>query len=266
MTTLLLTTFDLPAGRTLAQTARNAGWSVFALNEIPSPAIDADPVYYGGADTALAAADKFGLALLEPPLDLLARIPRPFLQRPVQFARFRDLNRLQGPTFIKPADALNKVFDAGIYSDPRDIRAQRGIPAETPVLLAEPVEWLAEFRCFVLEGKVAAYSPYLSFNRPVWRPFGQGGEKAQESAKVLSFCDRLLAQSKTLFPPALVVDVGLIEDRGWAVVEFNPAWCAGLLGADPQRVLAVLRRASQNRDTINRADKRWVIERSYRAT
>ncbi len=81
---------------------------------------------------------------------------------------------------------------------------------------------------------------------------------------MLSFCDRLLTQSKALFPPAFVVDVGLIEDRGWAVVEFNPAWCVGLLGTDPQRVLAVLRRASQNRDRVSRPDERWVIDRTIR--
>lgn len=266
MPTLLLSTFDLPSSMTLAQAARNAGWNAHALDETPSPGIDGDPIYYGGSDTALAAANRFSIALLEPPLDLLARVPHSFLQRTVEFARFQDLNRLQAPTFVKPADPLHKVFDAGIYSDPRDIRARRGVPADTPVLLAEPVEWLAEFRCFVLEGKVAASSPYLSFNRPVWRPFGQGGEKAQESAKMLSFCDRLLTQAKSLLPPAFVVDVGLIEDRGWAVVEFNPAWCAGLLGADPQRVLAVLRRASQNRAKVRQPDKRWVIERTYRTS
>jgi hypothetical protein len=261
MPTLLLSTWDLPAAKTLAQAARDTGWRAYALDETLSPAIDGDAVYYGGSDTALAAADKFNLALLEPPLDLLARMPRAFLQRSVEFARFGDLHRLRAPTFIKPADPLNKAFDAGIYSNARDIRAPRGVPAETPVLLAEPLEWLAEYRCFVLNRKVAASSPYLSFGRPVWHPFGKGGEKVHQSGQVLALYERLTAQCKTAFPPAFVVDVGLIEDRGWAIVEFNPAWCAGLLGADPKQVLAVLRRASQNRDTVSRADKRWLIKR-----
>jgi hypothetical protein len=57
------------------------------------------------------------------------------------------------------------------------------------------------------------------------------------------------------------MDVGLIEDRGWAVVEFNPAWCSGLLGADPRRVLAVLRRACPNESVVTETDRRWVVER-----
>jgi len=33
-----------------------------------------------------------------------------------------------------------------------------------------------------------------------------------------------------------VVDVGLVEGHGWAVVESNPVWCSGLLEADPAAV------------------------------
>ena len=33
---------------------------------------------------------------------------------------------------------------------------------------SEPVEWSAEYRCFIKEGEVAAWSPYISFGRPSW--------------------------------------------------------------------------------------------------
>ena len=174
-------------------------------------------------------------------------------------ARFRDLSRLKRPTFVKPADPLDRCFDAGVYADPRDIRTPRGIDPGTPVLVAEPVEWLAEFRCFVREGRVVATSPYLSFGRPVWRAWGQGGEKAVPSKDALAVCDRLLAGRSPALPPACVVDVGLVEGRGWAVVEFNPAWCSGLLGADPTAVLGVLERASRSVDGLTPEDRRWVI-------
>jgi hypothetical protein len=259
--TLLLSTLTLPSAPTLAAAAREAGWHVYALDETPFPHLADQPVYYGGSDTALAVAQRFEIALLEPPLDLLVRLPRRFLQRTVEFRLFNDLHRLKSPAFVKPADALNKAFDAGTYAEASSIRTPRGVPSQTPILLSEPVERLAEFRCFVLEGRVIASSPYLSFGRPVWRPFGKGGERATESAKVLSFCNRLLATSGVLFPPAFVVDVGLIEERGWAVVEFNPAWCAGLLGADSKRVLGVLNRACQHRKKLSREDRRWVVDR-----
>jgi hypothetical protein len=261
MPTLVLSTWSLPASRALADAALKAGWRARAFDEDPDAQVQGKVVFYGGTDVALDVAARFGLALLEPPLDLLARVPAEFRQRAVEYGRFRDLDRLKAPTFVKPADALDKAFDAGIYANPRDIRAPRGVPADTPILVAEPVEWLAEYRCFILEGEVAAWSPYLSFGRPTWKPHSRGTPGTPPPASVRAFCDRLFVRSGTAWPPAFVMDVGLIEERGWAVVEFNPAWCSGLLGADPRAVLAVLERACRERDALSREDRRWVIER-----
>jgi protein-tyrosine phosphatase len=257
-TTLLLSTRTLPAAPALADAALVIGWSVCAWDEGPLHVPGGRVVYYGRTDVVTQAAARYRLALLEPPLDLLAGLPAPLLLREVEFARFRDLSRLRRPAFVKPADPLDRWFDAGTYSDPRDIRAPRGIDPDTPVLLAEPVEWLAEFRCFVRDDQVAT-SPYLSFGKPVWRPWGQGGEKAVASKDALAVCSRLLAAVD--LPPAFVVDVGLIEGRGWAVVEFNPAWCSGLLGADPAAVLGVLERACRDVDALATEDRRWVVDR-----
>jgi hypothetical protein len=58
-------------------------------------------------------------------------------------------------------------------------------------------------------------------------------------------------------PPAFVVDVGRIDDRGWAVVEFNPVWSAGLLAADARAVLPALRRTTRKRSQLTQDDRRW---------
>jgi protein-tyrosine phosphatase len=261
-TTLLLSSPSLPAAAPLAEAARAAGWAVRAWDANPPDPPAGRIVYYGGTDVAMQVAARFRLALLEPPLDLLARLPASLLLREVRFAHFRDLSRLRKPAFVKPADPLDKCFDAGTYADPRDIRAPRGINPDTPVLVAEPVEWLAEYRWFVRDGAVVASSPYLSFGRPVWRAWGQGGEKATPSKDALAVCGRLLASS-ALLPPAFVVDVGLIDGRGWAVVEFNPAWCSGLLGANPAAVLGVLDRACRGMDGLDANDAAWVVAREW---
>lgn len=262
MPTLLLSTLDLPAAPALAEAARCSGWRVFALDENPSPQTSGQLVFYGGSDVALSVATRFRLALLEPPLDLLARLPLEFRLRAVEYGAFRDLSRLKDPAFIKPADPLNKAFDAGISADVRDIRIPQGMDNRTPILAAEPVQWLAEYRCFVLERRITAMSPYLSFGRPVWKPHGQGGEDARECSHARTFCERLFSQSRVAFPPAFVMDVGLIEDRGWAVVEFNPAWCSGLLGADPRRVLDILQRACQDAEKLSETDRAWLVPRA----
>ena len=42
------------------------------------------------------------------------------------------------------------------------------------------------------------------------------------------------------FPRTVVVDVGFIGGRGWAVIEFNAAWGAGLNGCDAEKVLPAI--------------------------
>jgi hypothetical protein len=257
--TLVLSSWSLPAAKALAEAARLDGWRSISLDEAVKVGVNGPVVYYGGTDRAVEAATRFGLALMEPLFDLLARLPAEFRRRDVQFARFGDLERLNGPTFVKPADALNKVFDAGVYANARDIRVVREVSPDSPVLLAEPVDWSAEYRCFVLDGRIAAWSPYVSFGRPNWKAFGPGTLATTVPPAVAAFCDRLLVRSGVSFPPAFVMDVGLIDDRGWAVVEFNPAWSSGLLGADPRKVLGVLARACRPREQLSDLDRRWVL-------
>jgi hypothetical protein len=45
-------------------------------------------------------------------------------------------------------------------------------------------------------------------------------------------------------PMTVVVDVGFVAGRGWAVIEFNAAWGAGPNGCNPERVLPAIVAAS----------------------
>ena len=80
------------------------------------------------------------------------------------------------------------------------------------------------------------------------------------TADAAAFADRFLADPSVPLPPAVVVDVGLLADGGWAVVEANPAWGSGLYGCDADAVLPVVRRASMRIDDVGDADRRWVID------
>jgi hypothetical protein len=114
MPTLVLSTWSLPASKALADSARQAGWRAYAFDERPRIKVHGRLVFYGGTDKARAIARQFHLALLEPPFELLAKLPLEFRRRAVECSRFGDLSRLKAPTFVKPADALNKSFDPGI--------------------------------------------------------------------------------------------------------------------------------------------------------
>ena len=181
-------------------------------------------------------------------------MPERFVRRRVEAATFGDLDRLQGRTFVKPADPLDKWFDAGLYSDVRDIRTCGRERPSAPVLLSEPVEWSVEFRYFVLHGKAIAGSPYIAYGRSAWT-----GKDAAMPTAGLPVVEGVCAAMADELPPAFVIDVGRIDERGWAVVEFNPVWSAGLLNADSRAVLPALLRATRARAELSAEDRRWDL-------
>lgn len=120
------------------------------------------------------------------------------------------------------------------------------MPAEydddMPVLVQEIVNWEKEFRCFILDRKLRTFSIYL-----------RGGElqrdqdfthSESEELETRRFVESLLADARIDLPQAAVLDVGVITERGWAVIEQNAAWGSGIYGCHPEQVLEVLRHAA----------------------
>jgi hypothetical protein len=110
------------------------------------------------------------------------------------------------------------------------------------VLVSDVVEWEMEFRCFILDRKLKTFSIYLR-NGELQQE--QGFESPdEEDAQLTSFVETILSDPEVALPRTAVLDVGIIRGRGWAVVEQNAAWGAGIYGCDPAAVLKVLRYAA----------------------
>ena len=254
--TLCLASLSLPSAKQLAAAATASRWNVQVLDECSHPKASGPRTFYGGTDKAARYAAQFELALIEPPLDLLARLPYQLLWRNIHFKPLKDLAGMTGPLFIKPADPIHKIFDPGTYHDLEQIVRQGNtpVPADTPVLAAQPVEWTAEFRCFIRDGRITAWSPYLSYGRPIWKP----GMNLPVLPNLTAFRDRLYDLVAHLLPPAFVVDNGVLEDGRWAIVEFNPAWCSGLLGTHVAGALQTIERAAMWNEDLSRGDAAWI--------
>jgi ATP-grasp domain, R2K clade family 2 len=196
----------------------------------------ADPVLYLEGLFGQMLAAEFGLRLLEPPLDWLPNLPEEFRKRRVSLSTLKACRGMVEPAFIKPPN--DKSFPARVYTGAE-------LPLEydenTPVLVAEVVGWEKEFRCFILERQIQAISVYLR-NGELQRQRDFAASEA-ELAEVESFVNLLLTDTRIDLPRTAVLDVGVIHDRGWAVVEQNAAWGSGIYGCDPIKVLEVLRYA-----------------------
>jgi hypothetical protein len=237
-----------------------AGWSVERLPSwrVPEWLRGQEVALYGEPLFAAVVADELGLALLEPPFDWLPTLPAGYLRREIRLATLGEARQHQQPAFVKPAD--DKCFLASVFPSGQQLPGEDVLPGRIPVLIAEPVRWEVEFRCFVLDREVVAVSPYLRRGELAQSPDGSWEDDRTEHAR--TFARGILADLSVLVPPAVVVDVGVIEGRGWAVIEANAAWGSGIYGCDPAAVLPVVRRACLPAGGVSAADRRWVVERS----
>jgi hypothetical protein len=180
------------------------------------PALNHSRVRLYGNDTfCLVLAQKLELELLSPPDDLLLQVNPLWLKRKVELYSLAQAFQLDYPQFIKPL--IPKQFRAAIYSQPEELSKEcEGLGVETQVLVSEIVEFTAEARAFLLDGRIETCAVY------------EGEAEVKEAFAFVSG----FAQANQL-PKTCVIDVGYQPSKGWALVEANATWGAGLNGCDP---------------------------------
>ncbi len=258
MPTLLLTPRYTTDSRLLRQAAHHAGWDTFRLQEwrVPVDLAERELVFYGEPLLVDVIAESLPYVLFEPPSTWLPSLPERYRRRDVRLTTVEEARKLAQPAFIKPPG--DKSFAARVYGSGVELPPEDALPDETPALVAEPVTWDLEFRCFVLERSVATHSIYLREGKLVEDEDGNWPASDAELAAALTFAQEVLADPMVALPPAVVLDVGMIAGRGWAVIEANAAWAAGVYGCDPDAILPVLQHALARRDALTEAEQRWV--------
>ncbi len=241
--------------------AIQAGWKVERLPNwrVPKNLVGPGLVLYGEPLFAAVVSDSLNLSLIEPSFDWLTTIPSRYIQRSIRFATLAKARIVECQSFIKPAD--DKCFRAQVYESGHDLPTFETLPGETPVLISTPVDWEVEFRCFVLDRKLQAISPYSRNGLLAQDANGDWSATDTEIQQATEFIERVLADNSVVLPPAVVVDIGIIRNMGWAVVEANPAFGSGIYGCDPMQVLAVLERCSIDRDSLSDDDRQWIPRR-----
>jgi hypothetical protein len=259
MTTLVLPPRYTPDSIALWNAARQAGWSVERLQiwRVPAWLNDTTIVLYGEPLFASVVADALGIALLAPPSDWLTSVPLDYRHREVVFTTLGAARTLTQPRFIKPAE--EKCFPAQVYVSGVDLPPTDILPDSTPVLVSEPVTWEVEFRCFIVNRAIATLSPYWRDGQTAQAEDGTWPAESTELSQALAFANTMLADPLIQLPPAVVLDVGRIKDRGWSVVETNAAWGSGIYGCDPAQVLHTIQHACIKTDQVRPGDTRWVL-------
>jgi hypothetical protein len=259
MPTLVLSSRYTPDSNAMWKAAIDAGWSVERLHSHRAPEYlrERQPAFYGEGLFVRMIAEQLGIVFLECPFDWLTRLPENYLKREVRYTTLGDARHETKPTFIKPAG--DKSFDAKVYASGDALPDLEVLPDITPVLIAEPVMWEIEFRCFVLERQVRTLSAYARFGQLTrtddgWIVF------PEEQTAALAFCNQFLSDESVEMPPGLVLDIGIIAECGWAVLEANPAWASGIYGCDPAKILPILSETCVDHDLLTHELRRWVVD------
>lgn len=258
MTTLLLPPRHTPDGQLIWRAAVAAGWTTIRLPawSVPADLTTRDLAFYGEPLLGARVAEVLRLRLIEPQLDWLTTVPPEYLQRNVRFGTLAEARKLPGRAFVKPAD--DKAFPARVYTHGGQLDASELYEPALPVLISEPVSFTLEYRCFVLERVVQTFCLYC-----------REGEIAELAAdddpcakEVLAFAHRVLGDQRVFLPPAVVLDVGRLDDGRWVIIECNPAWGSGIYACDPAKVLPVLKRACIPVELSGNEDERHFARRA----
>ena len=245
MPTLILSPRYSDDSITLRRAAVALGWDVMRLASwrCPDDFEPEEPVLFAEPLFNAAVAEQLGLTMIEPPEDFLVTLPREYVMRGVRLMTAAEARTLPGPVFLKPPNL--KTFPAKVHAGGTELPE---MPDEDPVLASEPVEWAAEFRFFVRDRRVHAWSPYW-LNGALARNEDEWVIEPDMAAMTRGLVDRLLADTRVELPVAVVIDAGVIRGVGPAVVEANEASGSGIYGCDPRGVLEVLRAATVRGDS-----------------
>lgn len=198
-----------------------------------------------GSYAARAAATGLVLPLMSAGPHWLNKLPHQWRQRAVTSLRVSDVPNVFSGGFIKPAEIKVGLLNARVYKgtdtlSPADEFLEdveiAGLPADSWLTLSEPMNYVREYRCFTVKGKVTATSPYL-LDGVTWDGMEPDADPEGCNAAAV-FVEALLEHlGPEGHPPGFVVDAG-VDDRGdWSIIEANASWSSNPYHADMAGVI-----------------------------
>ncbi len=215
----------------VARVWRESGGDVLRLGKFWNPP-ELDPTrvrVYGDDIFCQVLAQKLDLSLVSPGDDFLGHVHKRWLGRDVDIFSLAMARESEFPVFLK--SAAPKIFRACVYNDREELNKNCvKLPDDTLTIRSSIVSFMAEARGFILDGVVVDCSIY------------EGSESLSEAT---SFLESFVKENE--IPKTVVLDIGYIENTGWAIIEANASWGSGLNGCAAEKVLPCILNAVESR-------------------
>ncbi|NUM32976.1 MAG: ATP-grasp domain-containing protein [Candidatus Brocadiae bacterium] len=189
-------------------------------------------------------------------LTWVTRLPQQIVKRDIYVTTLQKALEIKKRCFVKPS--IGKFFRSGLYNQKSLSKATKNLPNNMLVQIQEPVIWTAEYRCFVVEKRTVSVSSYFSNSHQLF--FNASNSELKEAKR---FANSIFEEYDIDTPPSFTLDIGIIKSEGWAVVECNEAWAAGIYSCDPVKVLKALLKASIPIKKFSEKYKKWDAKENF---
>jgi hypothetical protein len=199
---------------------REKGYEVrfFEHPKIPFGDIHLDTPVVGGIRAVVAALSHLGIVV--PELPSIPDALRPFAGRSTWTSTMqeaRDLVSSGRSIFVKPVPGDRKLFGGIVFREFRDMIGTAHVPSDAPVICSDVVEFVSEYRAFVLDSKILGLRHYKGEFRVFPDP-------AVIDAAVAAYHPS---------PRAYGIDFGVTAEGKTLLVETNEAYSLGCYGLTP---------------------------------
>ncbi len=193
------------------------GYEIVSFERETMDSLPREPeaIVVGNIGVVHAALDRLGIR--RPPIINIPDELLPFCGRRIWETTLAEVHSLADvPVFVKPLQ-VGKAFDGHVVRAFRDLIQTAAFPDDLPVLASEPVNFVSEYRAFVLRREFVSIKHY------------KGDFRVFPDVAVF---DAALAAYETA-PVAYSLDFGVTDDRRTLLIETNDAHSLGGYGLMP---------------------------------
>jgi hypothetical protein len=208
---------------------REKGYEVrcFELADLPNIEITPDTPVVGGIPVVVAALIRLGIS--PPELPSIPTEIEHFAQRRIWTTTMESARvsvERGEPVFVKPMPADRKLFAGLVFARFRDTIATAHVPPDYPVVCSEPVQFLSEYRAFVLDRDIIGLRHY------------KGDFRIFPDIRVIEAA----VGAYTSSPSAYGIDFGVTLDGRTLLVEANEGHSLGCYGLTPLLYSSIIER------------------------